>query len=555
MTTGRRGVSDGDRAILAPKSVLSTMPSDVFVARRVGSSVFCSVEGRLVCLHIKTDHTFLITVTQEPLILHLGTYRFKSLAGGRGEGASVAAYAKAFIEAFEHTSLVGDEQQQRAQLDVRSGASADQEDDSIGVRLLLAEDHAEKFTQEGSMARSPRQRDERGDELGNAATLARRSSLLSMHREKMDLEMKQLGSSLPGSPRGAVGDDGPSSPQLRSPLKWNQAQREDSISSPKNTLQLRSDEELRSEAASHQTVGIVVRFSVFGTPHSVVLHLKASPTDPNIREHIIWGVCMDLYRSVAHYRGEAQRLQGHMFRHQMERAAHAKQVTTHDALVAAASEKQDAHATSLPRPMGSASSDGRGVHRPASGSTASRRLFSEHPSRVNGSESGTPRMSEIRPAVSSRMPPNLRPPVPEGSKQPDESPILLGSGTADSSGAKATTARVGSGPRGASTWSYSARSAYLDSTKSAPGRPPETTSPRTRPTSASSDFNLRVGYVRDVQLRGMVKRGDAAAGGADGGTSDQYLLLHPAAPPSATAIRGTFSGRTVQSVHTVQLSL
>jgi hypothetical protein len=573
-------------SILSSLPVSASIPSDVFVARRVGSSIFCTVEGRLVCLHVKTDHTFLITVTQEPLVLHLGTFRFKALSGGRGEGASVAAYAKAFIEAFEHTSHVGDATQ-RSNSNNISSQQQPPALDVLGVHLLLngqTEQASAHFSPEGSVLGSPRATaagpqvdDDSSAALSAAAAATRRSSLVTLHREKMDLEMKQLGSPLGGAACSPTASGG----GLRSPLKWGQ--RSESVSSPAGavattTLLLRSDEELRNDATVQQTLGIVVTFSVFGTPHSVVLHLKTCPPEPDVREHVIWGIFMDLYRSVSEHRSHAQRLEVHAQRHQVERAAFAKQHNAEHRQQHGQQLSGDANrnsfsttsttpqAGSLQRPAGSASMSSRG------GSAAGRRPGSSALGNAHGEQPFRKLFASTQQEVANDASSTLLPSVVAASFAAISGGV---SGAVGPGGGTAAPHRSSSSkcmvppppppttpphhsqkanvsmPPTVSSWSYSGKCAYLESTRTVPGciatNNNDPASPRQRPTSARSDFTFRQEYVREVQARG---------GGTPVAAVDQSRLLYPTAPPSATNIRGTYSGRSVlKNVATVDIQL
>ncbi|CUG93319.1 Hypothetical protein, putative [Bodo saltans] len=565
--------------------ISASVPSDVFVAQQVGTSIFCTVEGRLVCLHVKTDHTFLITVTQEPLVLHLGTFRFKALAGGRGEGASVAAYAKAFIEAFEHTSRVGDVALQRNDKYPlhEVAASGSQHHAELGVQLLLnGQKPMHSFSPESSVLGSPRGGGGAEDEgaggggssaLSAAAAATRRSSLVALHRDKMDLEMKQL-----GSPLTAVDGSSPTSHTaggggMRSPLKWGQ--RSESTSSPAGGgvatthTTLRSDEELRYDAVSQQSIGVVVTFSVFGTLHSVVLHLKSCPAEPDIKEHVIWGIFMDLYRSVSQHRSHAQRLEANAQRHQIERAAFAKRVEKQNGVSAssAAVGKKGFSGSTTPqtsskmvgtsqRPVESANSS-----RGGSASTAARRPGSSGALRTGHLEQPFRKLFSGGEAMSDHdgvAPPPTLPSVVSisftsgggtGGAAPPSQPLLRNKNLVPP-------------PPPPMSWSYSGKCAYLESTRSAPGCVAATNdspSPRQRPTSASSDFYLRQGYVKDVQARStavMAATNSNNSNGSSSETIDQAMLLHPTAPPSAASIRGTYAGRAVlKNVSTVEIQL
>lgn len=576
------------RRIMVGLPISASVPSDVFVAQQVGSSIFCTVEGRLVCLHVKTDHTFLITVTQEPLVLHLGTFRFKALAGGRGEGASVAAYAKAFIEAFEHTSRVGDVALQKNDKypphDVAASGSQPAE---LGVQLLLnGQKPMHSFSPESSVLGSPRggggaEVEGASSALSAAAAATRRSSLVALHRDKMDLEMKQLGSPLTAvdasSPSHSAGGGG-----MRSPLKWGQ--RSESTSSPAGGgvatthTTLRSDEELRNDAVSQQSIGVVVTFSVFGTLHSVVLHLKSCPAEPDIKEHVIWGIFMDLYRSVSQHRSHAQRLEANAQRHQIERAAFAKRVEKQKqqhnngggmGASSAVGQKGFSGSTTpqtssttmvgtSQRQVGSANSSRGGsassatARRPGSSSGALRTGHLEHPFRklFSGGEA----MSDHDGVA----PPPTLPSVVSSS-------FTSGGGTGGAAPPSQPLLRnknLVPPPPPPMSWSYSGKCAYLESTRSAPGCVAATNdspSPRQRPTSASSDFYLRQGYVKDVQARStavMAAMNSNNSNGSSSETIDQAMLLHPTAPPSAASIRGTYAGRAVlKNVSTVEIQL
>lgn len=609
-------MSTSKKRIVMPTQT-APVSNECFVAQRVGTSVFCAIEGRLVCLHLKTDHTFLITVTQEPLLVYLGTFRFTSLMGNRGGAGgseSAVTYARAMIEAFERTaSKQGDEgsgptsaSSYGPTIGTNHQATMD-----IGVRLILDADiassersgsvlHNAAFSEPGSPVHGESQE----------ATLARRSSLIALHRSKMDIEMSPVKKLAPVKIPTANNNGGDalavSTPQ--SPLhRLMHGFQDERNGSAFDVVDMRP-EEVRQEAGTSRGMALLVRFDVHGTRHSVLMHLRPCPPEPNIREHVVWGLFMDLYRTVDQQRHELLRLDERVRRHEIDRAARlAKdQASARQAMISSA-QKNGSVSFATPHPhhqtTTSASTSRCGSaksQRPNSGST--RRFdvpFAElqfppvqphlgtfHPTHIPlaqhgsrpppvGSGGGGASPLDGQSGASSRHQESASSPttaaagVLRGSPRhdADKQPTLDLGALSDAAQQQRPLKRspdrqtapqrnntLVSQPQTAQSWSYSPRCTYLESSK---GTSPRKEVAPLRPTSGSTDFQFRTQYVRDVFARTLSDGDDAVRANGSGGEPlvDQFKLLHPTAPPSAATIRGTFASRTTKPISTVQLTL
>ena len=106
----------------------------------IGTTIFSTIEGRICGLHVKSSVSFFVTLLQEPVVMHLGSFRFASLAPPhRGTGSTIFSaypYARGLIEAFEanviHSSVHVPLSPRTAK--VREG---------VGVALLLPNESGE----------------------------------------------------------------------------------------------------------------------------------------------------------------------------------------------------------------------------------------------------------------------------------------------------------------------------------------------------------------------------------------------------------------------------
>lgn len=524
--TGRPSTADTARPGRPPAAPTDAhlLPSDTFVAKRIGTSVFCSVEGRLVCLHIKSDHTFLVTVTQEPLIVHVGSFRFRSLLAGSGArqsdsasvgASSVAAFAKSFIEAFEAAAARDVSTLSPASFSKRSATVAFGEQkslvDEIGVELLLngttaASQPLTSTAFDSSAAGSPA-----------ASDVARRSSWVALHREKMDAEVRDLSS------RAADIDTEPGSPART----------------------LKTEEELLREATANQTLAVRVKFVVFGVLHGVALELKPCPAQPHIREPIVWGIFMDMMRTVVSQRRQIEHLQQHQSTNIMPlhspRSTVAKQPAADSAETRRCSPRNVAHSRKTT------------VSKTFHGTAAA------PPSApvVSTLPQPCPSITPIRP----KMSPFQRPQAHSGDP-PEDAPDVLSDladcGTATSARLPAASSHCNSPQRSHQQaqppWQYNSKQSATSTSQLRAQLMLSTT----RPTSASTDFAFRLKYAEDVLLRaGVAPVSQPSEAGMLCSSVDEQqqvlLALHPNAPKSAAQIRGTYSARAVQPMSTVVL--
>lgn len=490
--------------------MLAKSPSDTYVAQAIGSSIFCTVEGRLVGLHIKTDHTFLLTVAQEPLIVHIGTFRFKSLASGRKEAAIVnaSAFAKSFIEAFECTALDSAkdptttmslpdncELGTKPEVNSRVTQGTVQDDDAVGVELIITSPATNAQTA-GSDA---------------TADIARRSSLVALHREKLDAEVRHQSPAVrrDSARRGSVGDT-----------------------------------EYLLQAMESQEVTVRVKFLVFGVLHCVQLELKPCPLQPHIREPIIWGVLMDLYRTVVRQRVALDRYESIVTRSSGltvgQQGSTTKNQSKKNKKPAAEHDCHSRNSTAVRSPRVLRFVDRAGCQTKVSPSTA------------------VPLSIDVKSLTASFQGDKADEPATSDQQQDLHDRHRL-TATALAEQAPPTYAKLSSRPLSGGVQQSTAATAGSLSTHPQGSKGDESSpllwrystnaespvkSVRSRPTSASTDFVLRTKYCEKVLKKAGV-----------GDVLDE-VMLPPAPPPaSATQVRGTYANRQIQPMSTKTICL
>ncbi len=250
------------------------MQGEGCIAAQVGNTYFRTCRGHLVGLTVKSTQTFVVTVVQEPLALHVGTFRFHSLYhdSTRAHGFTVI---QRFIDAFDEYNTRGCEDN-KAFIDV-------------SVRFPPGPLSAErrKTLSEGSPAAAMAASfTSSSQELLN---MARTSSLIMHEVSKIESMNRIATQRRRSSIAGVVNSTAP------------QAADADPATMDAAGIGLRETVYLTTE------VVVDVKFTVFNTAHHVTLDLRPVPGSPAIvRELFVWNFLMEAFRANARLSQQAR---------------------------------------------------------------------------------------------------------------------------------------------------------------------------------------------------------------------------------------------------------